>query len=218
MISGAPERVLLLDRLVARWEVSWAGVMPSGFTLMTICAVSIGSLVLTLFAGKPGARCALVVFALWTVFAVLDQARSLWTLRHPYASPRWRVGSVPWSATTLSMGPFRDEIMIEDWTALLAHADAINFFTRPEPAPASSEARILHLRITSGDRSRELAINDPFEAPELAMLIRLTRRALRDRQVLTPETMTDDQFARLEAALRDYLVEHPDDDRSTESM
>ena len=39
MIPGATERVSLLDRLVARWEVSWAGVMPSGFTLMTICAV-----------------------------------------------------------------------------------------------------------------------------------------------------------------------------------
>ncbi len=89
MMPDATERVSLFDRLVARWEVSWAGAMPSGFTLMTICTVSIGSLVLTLFSGKPGTRCALVILAVWTVFAVLDQARSLWTLQHPYASPRW---------------------------------------------------------------------------------------------------------------------------------
>ena len=51
-------------------------------------------------------------------------------------------------------------------------------------------------------RARELAINDPFDAPELALLYRLTRRALRDRQVLTPETMSDEQVQ----ALRDGVI------------
>jgi hypothetical protein len=30
--------------------------------------------------------------------------------------------------------------------------------------------------------------------------------------VLTPETMRNDQFARLEAALREHQAEYPDDD------
>ena len=61
-----------------------------------------------------------------------------------------------------------DEIAPEDWSNLLAHADAIDFFTRPDPAWPALEARIFHLTITDGERSRELAVNDPFEAPELA--------------------------------------------------
>ncbi len=102
-----------------------------------------------------------------------------------------------------------DQIASEDWAALLAHADAIGFFTRPEPAPAPPEARIFHVAITAGDRSRELAINDPFDAPELARLITLTRRALRDRQVFTTAAMTDEQFARIQAAL-DELGDDPE--------
>jgi hypothetical protein len=94
-----------------------------------------------------------------------------------------------------------DEIAVEDWAALLAHAEAIGFFTRAEPEPAPPEARIFHLWITDGERARELAINDPFEAPELALLYLLTRRALRDRQVLTPESMNDQQIAALRATL-----------------
>lgn len=85
-----------------------------------------------------------------------------------------------------------DEIAPEDWSNLLAHADAIDFFTRPDPAWPALEARIFHLTITDGERSRELAVNDPFEAPELAFLIRLTRRAMRDRLVLTPETLSEE--------------------------
>ncbi len=95
-----------------------------------------------------------------------------------------------------------EEIAAEDWTALLAHADTIGFFTRPQPAPAPPEARIYHLQITANGRTRELAINDPFESPELAKIVSLTRRCLRDRRVLTSETMTDDDVARLTASLR----------------
>ena len=94
-----------------------------------------------------------------------------------------------------------DQIAPEDWAALLAHAEAIGFFTRPEPRPAASDARVFHLAITAGDRSRELAINDPFETPELARLITLTRRALRDRQVMTAATMSDEDLAAFRTAL-----------------
>jgi hypothetical protein len=81
---------------------------------------------------------------------------------------------------------------------------SIGFFTRPEPQRPAPDARIFHVTITSGDRSRELAVNDPFEAPELAMLIRLTRRAMRDRLVLTPDMLNERQLE----AIRTAVVRH----------
>lgn len=93
-----------------------------------------------------------------------------------------------------------DEIAPEDWSNLIAHADAIDFFTRPDPALPAPEARIFHLTIMAGDRSRELAVNDPFEAPELAQLIRLTRRAMRDRVVQSVEATDRETLAALRAA------------------
>lgn len=50
-----------------------------------------------------------------------------------------------------------------DWSALLDHADAINFFDGPEPARAVPAERIFHLAIPAGNRIRELAINEPFK-------------------------------------------------------
>ena len=55
------------------------------------------------------------------------------------------------------------QIAPADWSALLDHADAINFFDDPEPARAVPSDRIFHLAITAGNRIRELAINDPFK-------------------------------------------------------
>lgn len=95
------------------------------------------------------------------------------------------------------------EIAPADWFALLEHADAIDFFNRPEPAPAGTSDRIFHLAITAGNRSGELAISDPFEASELAHLITLIRRAMRDRQVLSPNMLDGVQFAASAAAWLD---------------
>lgn len=92
-----------------------------------------------------------------------------------------------------------DQIAPEDWAALLAHADTIGFFTRPEPSAVASDARIFHVTITAGERSRELAMHDPYEAPELAMLIRLTRRAMRDRIVQRIAKLDEQQLAALQA-------------------
>ena len=103
------------------------------------------------------------------------------------------------------------QIAPADWSALLDHADAIDFFDRPEPAPAGPSDRIFHLTITAGNRHRELAINDPFETPELAHLITLTRRAVRDRQVLSPEMLDDEQFAALATAWLDAQAADSDD-------
>lgn len=83
------------------------------------------------------------------------------------------------------------QIATADWSALLEHADAIDFLAWPEPAPAGPSDRIFHLAITTGRRTRELAINGPFETSELAHLITLTRRAVRDRQVLLSDMLDD---------------------------
>jgi hypothetical protein len=85
-------------------------------------------------------------------------------------------------------------------------------FDRPEPAPTGPSDRIFYLTITAGKRTRKLAINDPVEAPQLAHLIRLTRYALRDREVLSPEMLNDVQLAALQAALLDVRERDPDDD------
>lgn len=103
------------------------------------------------------------------------------------------------------------QIAPADWSALLDHADAIDFFDRPEPAPPGPSDRIFHLTITAGNRHRELAINDPFETHELAHLITLTRRAVRDRQVLSPEMLDDEQFAALATAWLNAQAADPDD-------
>jgi len=104
------------------------------------------------------------------------------------------------------------QIAPADWSALLDNADAVNFFDRPEPAPAGPSDRIFHLTITARNRTRELAVNDPFETPELAHLVALTRRAVRDRQVLSPEMLDDVQFAALATAWLAAQAADPDDD------
>lgn len=84
-----------------------------------------------------------------------------------------------------------------------AHADAINFFEQPEPVPAGPFNRIFQLTITAGNRTRELAINDPFETLELAHLITLNQRAVRDRQVLSSDMVDNVQFVALATAQLD---------------
>ena len=55
------------------------------------------------------------------------------------------------------------QIAPADWSALLDHADAIDFSRRSEPALAGPPDRISHLAITAGNRIPKLAINDLFK-------------------------------------------------------
>lgn len=64
---------------------------------------------------------------------------------------------------------------------LLAAADAVAFFTRPDPvetAPVRPDARTYGIRLVHADRSRVLTVPEPFEVPELAQLVRTVRRCL----------------------------------------
>jgi hypothetical protein len=74
--------------------------------------------------------------------------------------------------------------------------------------------RIFHLAITAGNRSRGLAINDPVKTSELAHPITLTRRPMRDRQVLLPNMLDGVQFAALAAAWLDAQSANPGNDSS----
>jgi len=73
-------------------------------------------------------------------------------------------------------------------------------FRSSEPTRARAFDRIFHFAITTGNRTRELAINEPLETPELAHLITLTQRAVYGRQVPLPDMLDDVRFAALAAA------------------
>ena len=60
---------------------------------------------------------------------------------------------------------------------LLAAADAVAFFTRPDPV-VRPDARTYGIRLVHADRSRVLTVPEPFEVPELAQLVRTVRRCL----------------------------------------
>ena len=73
-------------------------------------------------------------------------------------------------------------------------------FNWPGPTPAGPSNRTFHRVIATGKQTRELGFNDPFVAPEIARLIRLTRYALCDPKVLSPKMLNDVRFAALQAS------------------
>ena len=89
MIHGAIEGVLPLDRLIARWETSRLAVVPFSLSILSVWPLC---LLVWSFQALTGVRSPvtiLITVACWCVLAGLDVARCVWTLRHPYASPRW---------------------------------------------------------------------------------------------------------------------------------
>jgi len=89
MIRGVPEDVPLLDRLIACLEVSPLATVPFSLSILSVAPLF---LLLCGFQALSGIRSAvpvLVVAAGWCVLAGFDVARNVWTMRHPYASPRW---------------------------------------------------------------------------------------------------------------------------------
>jgi hypothetical protein len=64
---------------------------------------------------------------------------------------------------------------------LLTAAEASDLFTCPDPNGAASfrpDARTYSIRLVHGGHSRLLTVPEPFEAPELAQLVRTVRRCL----------------------------------------
>lgn len=63
------------------------------------------------------------------------------------------------------------EIASAVWSALLDHANAIDFLECLNQERSGTSDCIFHLAVTVGNRSRKLAIVDPLWTPELAHLI-----------------------------------------------
>lgn len=89
MIRGTPDDVPLLERLVARWEVSALATVPFSLSILSVWPLFLLVYAFQALIGVRSLVPVLVVFAGWCVLAGLDVARNVWTLRHPYASPRW---------------------------------------------------------------------------------------------------------------------------------
>lgn len=86
------------------------------------------------------------------------------------------------------------------WPALLDHANAIDVFECLKQGRPGTSDCIFHLALTVGNRSRKLAIVIPLWTPELARLIALIQRVMRDRQLLSLDTLNDVRLTALAAA------------------
>ena len=88
--AGAIVDPSLLDRTVARWEVSPFGSSPLAFSYLMIIPLPTAIWSLAWFGhSKASAIWAVALLAGWLVLAGLDGVRGWWLSRHPYASPWW---------------------------------------------------------------------------------------------------------------------------------
>ena len=93
-----------------------------------------------------------------------------------------------------------EQIASADWSALLDHSNAIDVFECLNQGPPGPADCIFHLAVTVGNRSRKLAIVIPLWTAELAHLIALIQRVIRDRQLLSLDTLNDVKLTALAAA------------------
>lgn len=85
---------------------------------------------------------------------------------------------------------------------LLVAARAAAFFTRPKPEIGTDPANTLwRVRISHKGRSRELVIPHLGASPELERVARAARACLRDRQVISFNSISDNERAEIMAVL-----------------
>lgn len=89
MITGATDRVSIIGRLIARWEVSRLAVLPTSFTMLSAPLMASGLYGLSKGAGRAGLLIGSFVGAVWFIAVLLEYGRAIWSLRHPYASASW---------------------------------------------------------------------------------------------------------------------------------
>ena len=92
------------------------------------------------------------------------------------------------------------EIASADWSAMLDHANAVDAFKCLNQGRTGTSDCIFHIAVTIGNRSGKLAIVDPLWTPERGHLIALIQRAVRDRQLLSLDTLNDVKLTTLAAA------------------
>jgi len=69
--------------------------------------------------------------------------------------------------------------------------------------------------ITSGNRARRLATKNPFEAPELILLIRMTYQSMRGRVALTPGMLSERELDASWTVMARGRVNNVDEDGGT---
>lgn len=89
MIPGASDGVPVLDRLVARWEVSRLNVVPIAISVVAFWPMLIVTIGVARAIGAKPLVFGRGMLVVWVALLVAELGRGLWTLRHRYASPRW---------------------------------------------------------------------------------------------------------------------------------
>ena len=88
--AGAIGKPSLLDRTVARWELSPFGSPPLAFSYLMMVPLPAATWSLARFGHtKASAVWALALLAGWLILVGLDGARAHWVSKHPFASQRW---------------------------------------------------------------------------------------------------------------------------------
>ena len=88
-----PLRLLrLLDRAIARFEVSRLAVVPFAATVLLFWPMMVVVKVAAVTTDIGLAPLARTMLAVWVALLGLELARRIWTARHRYASPRWLRG------------------------------------------------------------------------------------------------------------------------------
>lgn len=90
MPSGVIDALPLLDRAVARWEVSGSstGRLGLSFPILALLLPLIWALILIGHSRSSGVL-ALALLTGWLIVAGLEGGRAFWVSRHPLASQRW---------------------------------------------------------------------------------------------------------------------------------
>lgn len=89
MILGVTDDVPMLDRLVARWEISQLNIVPYVISVVAFWPTLIVTIGLAKAVGAKPLIFGQGMLVIWVALLVTEMGRGLWTLRHCYASPRW---------------------------------------------------------------------------------------------------------------------------------
>lgn len=89
MIRDVTDRVPVLDRLIARWEVSRLNIVPYAISVVSFWPMLIVMIGVAKAIGVKPLVLGRGMLVVWVVLLVTEMGRGFWTLRHRYASPRW---------------------------------------------------------------------------------------------------------------------------------
>lgn len=89
MTPGATDRVPVLDRLIARWEVSRLNIVPYAISVVSFWPMLIVMIGVAKAIGVKPLVLGRGMLVVWVALLVTEMGRGFWTLRHRYASPRW---------------------------------------------------------------------------------------------------------------------------------